>query len=76
MRFLPSTLLVAAGLTLVGCGQTTASRTVSGGAMGAAGGAVIGAMAGNAGLGAAIGAGTGLVGGYLYDQHKKGNIDY
>jgi hypothetical protein len=33
-------------------------------------------MAGNPGLGAAVGAGAGLVGGYLYDQHKKGNIDY
>jgi hypothetical protein len=76
MKFAPLTLFVAAGLTLAGCGETTASRSVSGGAMGAAGGAVIGAMAGNAGLGAAVGAGAGLVGGYLYDQHKKGNIDY
>jgi hypothetical protein len=33
-------------------------------------------MAGNAGLGAAIGAGAGLLGGYLYDQQKKGNIDF
>jgi hypothetical protein len=62
--------------SLAGCGDTTASRTLSGGAIGAGGGAVIGAMAGNAGLGAAVGAGAGLVGGYLYDQHKKGNIDY
>jgi uncharacterized membrane protein len=76
MKFVPLAFSVAAGLTLAACGQTTASRTVSGGAMGAAGGAVIGAMAGNAGLGAAIGAGTGLVGGYLYDQQRKGNIDY
>ena len=27
------------------------------------------------GSGAAIGAGAGAVGGYLFDQHKKGNID-
>jgi len=45
------------------------------GAMGAAGGAAIGALAGSPGMGAAIGAGAGLLGGYLYDQKKKGNID-
>ena len=63
------------GLGVSGCGETTGSRTVSGGAMGAAGGAAIGAIAGSPGTGALIGAGAGLVGGYLYDQHKKGNID-
>ncbi len=68
--------IVAVALTLGGCGQTTASRSASGGLMGAAGGAALGAIAGNAGMGAAIGAGVGLVGGYLYDQQKKGNIDY
>ncbi len=76
MKFVRMGLFLAAGVTLAACGDTTASRTVSGGAMGAAGGAIIGAMAGNAGLGAAIGAGTGLVGGFLYDQQRKGNIDY
>jgi len=76
MKFASLTLFVAASLTLAGCGETTASRTMSGGAMGAGGGALIGAMAGNAGLGAAVGAGAGLLGGYLYDQHKKGNIDF
>ena len=76
MRSMALTLVMVTGLTLTGCGETTASRSVSGGAMGAAGGAALGAIAGNAGLGAAIGAGVGLVGGYLYDQHKKGNIDY
>lgn len=63
-------------LSVAGCGETTGSRSLSGGAMGAAGGAAIGALAGNAGLGAAVGAGAGLLGGYLYDQHKKGNIDF
>jgi hypothetical protein len=76
MRIKAVTLAAIAGLALSGCGQTTASRTVSGGAMGAAGGAAIGAIAGNAGMGAAIGAGVGLLGGYLYDQKQKGNIDY
>ena len=76
MKRIALTLVLITGLTVAGCGQTTASRSVSGGAIGAAGGAAIGAMAGNAGLGAAIGAGAGLLGGYLYDQHEKGNIDY
>ena len=42
--------------------------------MGAAGGALIGSMGANAGKGALIGAGAGALGGYLYDQHRKGNI--
>jgi hypothetical protein len=70
------TIAAAAALILAGCGQTTASRSLSGGAMGAAGGAALGAIGGNAGLGAAVGAGAGLLGGYLYDQQQKGNIDW
>jgi hypothetical protein len=65
----------AIAVTMTGCGETTGSRTLSGGAMGAAGGAALGAIGGNAGLGAVVGAGAGLLGGYLYDQHQKGNID-
>ncbi|HKT20486.1 MAG TPA: YMGG-like glycine zipper-containing protein [Stellaceae bacterium] len=76
MRSMVFAAVALLGLSVAGCGETTASRSVSGGAMGAAGGAAIGALAGNAGLGAAIGAGAGLLGGYLYDQHKKGNIDF
>ena len=53
MKSISLVILLAFGLTAAGCGQTTASRTVSGGAMGAAGGAVLGAIGGNAGLGAA-----------------------
>ena len=75
MRALYLGLALCLGLSVAGCGNTTASRTVTGGAAGAGGGALIGAIAGNAGMGAAIGAGVGLVGGYLYDQHQKGNID-
>ena len=62
MRTISLAVALTAGLALAGCGETTGSRTLSGGAMGAAGGA-------------AAGAGAGLLGGYLYDQHKKGNID-
>ncbi len=43
--------------------------------MGAAAGGAIGAATGSFGAGALIGAGAGAVGGYLYDQHEKGNID-
>jgi len=43
--------------------------------MGAAGGAAIGSISGNAGRGALIGAGTGALGGFLFDQHQRGNID-
>lgn len=76
MKVIALTLAVVTGLTLAGCGETTASRSVSGAAIGAGTGAVFGAIGGNAGLGAAVGAGAGLLGGYLYDQHKKGNIDF
>lgn len=70
------TLSIFLTLFLVsGCGDTTTSRSLSGGGMGAAAGGLIGSMSGNFGAGAAIGAGVGLVGGYLYDQHEKGNID-
>ena len=69
-------LILFLGLAAGGCGETTTSRTLSGGAMGGAGGAAIGAIGGNPALGAAVGLGAGLIGGYLYDQHKKGNIDY
>ena len=43
--------------------------------MGAVGGAAIGSLSGNAGQGALIGAGAGALGGFLFDQHQKGNID-
>ena len=76
MRHMALTLVMITGGILAGCGQTTTSRTLSGGAMGAAGGAALGAIGGNAGLGAAVGAGAGLLGGYLYDQSEKGNIDF
>ena len=75
MRSLALAVGVAATLGIAACGETTTERTLSGGAIGAAGGAAIGAMAGSPGMGAAIGAGAGLLGGYLTDQHKKGNID-
>ena len=60
-------LLLIAATTLSGCGTTTTS--------GAASGAAIGSLSGNAGRGAAIGAGAGVLGGFLFDQHQKGNID-
>ncbi len=68
-----SSILVV--MLLAGCGDTTGSRALSGGGMGAAAGGLIGSLSGNFGAGALIGAGAGAVGGYLYDQHEKGNID-
>jgi hypothetical protein len=67
-------LAAAFALGLAGCSDlsSTQQRTLTGGLAGGAGGAVIGAIAGNAGAGALIGAGVGAAGGYLYDQHKKG----
>jgi hypothetical protein len=42
--------------------------------MGLATGAVIGSLTAEAGAGALIGAGVGALGGYLVDEHKKGNL--
>ncbi len=68
-------ILLLSLLAITGCGETTTSRAGSGAMMGAVGGAAIGSLSGNAGRGAAIGAGAGALGGFLFDQHRKGNID-
>lgn len=68
-------LLILTAVTLSACGTTTTQRAGSGAAMGAATGAAIGSFSGNAGRGALIGAGAGALGGFLHDQHQKGNID-
>ena len=70
---IPSLFVIV--LSLTACGATTGERAGSGALMGAAGGALIGSLSANAGAGALIGAGAGAVGGFLYDQHEKGNID-
>ncbi len=75
MKTLPFAIALALIVTLGACGQTTGQRSASGMVGGAAAGAALGAIAGNAALGAGIGAGVGLLGGFLYDQHKKGYID-
>lgn len=62
-------------LAVTGCGTTTTQRAGSAALLGAAGGAAIGSLSANAGAGALIGAGVGALGGFLYDQHRKGNID-
>lgn len=68
--------VMAASLLLVSaCGTTTGERAGSGALMGAAGGALIGSLSADAGAGALIGAGAGALGGFLVDQHAKGNID-
>lgn len=70
---LPSLFVMV--LSLAACGTTTGERAGSGALMGAAGGALIGSLSADAGAGALIGAGAGALGGFLYDQHEKGNID-
>ena len=77
MRTWVFTALLAATGTLVGCAgmSDTEHRTLEGGAIGAAGGALIGSFSADAGKGALIGAGVGAIGGYLFDQHKKGEQD-
>jgi uncharacterized membrane protein len=62
-------------LGLTACGTTTTERAGTGALMGAAGGALIGSLSADAGAGALIGAGAGALGGFLVDQHAKGNID-
>ena len=69
-KFVTPFLLITA-IGIAGCGE----RAGSGALMGAAGGALIGSLSADAGAGALIGAGVGALGGYLYDQHQKGNID-
>ncbi len=68
-------LMVASLLLMSACGTTTGERSGSGALMGAAGGALVGSLSANAGAGALIGAGAGALGGFLVDQHEKGNID-
>ncbi len=68
-------LILATALALPGCGTTTGERAGSAALMGAASGALIGSLSAQAGAGALIGVGVGALGGYLYDQHMKGNID-
>lgn len=77
MRILTLPIALAVVLVLSGCAgmSDTQRRTTQGGAIGAAGGALIGAFSGNAGEGALIGAGVGAVSGYLFDQHKKSEVD-
>jgi predicted small secreted protein len=74
-KILAISLLALSTRTLAACGTTTGERAGSAALMGAAGGALIGSLSANAGAGALIGAGAGALGGYLYDQHQKGNID-
>ncbi|WP_462322712.1 glycine zipper domain-containing protein [Halochromatium sp.] len=68
-------LILTSPFALSACGTTTTERAASAGLFGAAAGAALGSLSADAGAGALIGAGVGALGGYLYDQHQKGNID-
>lgn len=75
VRYL-SVIALASLVGVTGCGTgTTGSRVTGGAATGAAGGALVGSLSADAGRGALVGAGVGALGGYLYDQRLKGNID-
>lgn len=75
MKIITLPLVLVAAVALSGCGSTTGSRVSSGTAIGAVSGLAIGSLSGNAGAGALIGAGTGALGGYLVDEHQRGNFD-
>jgi osmotically inducible lipoprotein OsmB len=63
-------LLLAAGISLAGCGYTPGSRALSGGAIGAGAGAILGTVAGiGPAAGAAIGGGVGAVAGAATNPH-------
>ena len=71
LRKLTIWAVLAASLTSVaGCGHTTGSRALTGGAIGAGGGAIIGGATGlGAGTGALIGAGAGALTGAATTHH-------
>lgn len=75
MKTITIPLFLAAAVGLAGCGTTTGERVGTGALGGAAAGAVIGSLSASAGEGALIGAGAGALGGYVYDQYKKGHLN-
>ncbi|NCC26980.1 MAG: hypothetical protein EOM22_02215 [Gammaproteobacteria bacterium] len=74
MKMIAIPLTLVAAVALCGCGNTTGARVGTGTAIGLATGAAIGAFSAQAGAGALIGAGVGALGGYLVDEHQKGNL--
>ncbi len=72
LRKLTVGLVLATSLTaLVGCGNTTGQRALSGGAIGAGGGAILGAVTGmGAGTGALIGGAAGAVTGATTNKNQ------
>ena len=71
MKYSKLIVLLAAALTIAGCGTTTTSRVGSGALGGAAAGAAIGSLSGDAGKGALIGGAAGALGGAVYDANQK-----
>ncbi|WP_296808760.1 glycine zipper domain-containing protein [Thiocapsa sp.] len=74
MKTIAIPLILVAAAALSGCGNTTGARVGTGTALGLATGAAIGSFTAQAGAGALIGAGVGALGGYLMDEHKRGNL--
>jgi hypothetical protein len=75
MKSIAMPLIVVAAAALAGCGNTTGARVGTGTALGLATGAAIGSFSAQAGAGALIGAGVGALGGFLVDEHQRGNFN-
>jgi hypothetical protein len=75
MKSIAMPLIIVAAVALAGCGNTTGARVGTGTALGLATGAAIGSFSAQAGAGALIGAGVGALGGFLVDEHKRGNFN-
>jgi hypothetical protein len=66
-----SAALLLASVTLAGCGNSTGSRALSGGAIGAGAGAIVGSVTGlGPGAGAAIGGGVGALTGAATNSNQ------
>lgn len=72
-------IAAVAALSLSACAglSNTQQRVLTGGALGSGGGLAVSALTGGSLIGGAlIGGALGAGGGYLYDQNRRGNIDW
>jgi hypothetical protein len=73
-----SVFAVVAMLAMTACtGNRSLDSTLTGAGIGAGGGAIIGGVTGGSALGGAvIGGAAGAAGGYLYDQNRRGRLNW
>ncbi len=72
-------VVALAAFSLSACAglSNTQQRVLTGGALGAGAGLGVGALTGGSLVGGAlIGGALGAGGGYLYDQNRRGNLDW